>query len=76
MAKITPVEERPPPPGPKNFTEWYLLSYNQVSFLGWFWILYLTISKLYETQGDYRPVFDLVWPSLQYVQTAAVFEDE
>ncbi|KAG1051283.1 hypothetical protein G6F43_006503 [Rhizopus delemar] len=74
MAKITPVEERPPPPGPKNFTEWYLLSYNQVSFLGWFWILYLTISKLYETQGDYRPVFDLVWPSLQYVQTAAVFE--
>lgn len=67
--------ERPPaPPGPKNFVEWYLLSYNQVSFLGWFWILYLTVSELYQKQGDYRGVFDLVWPSLSYVQTAALFE--
>ncbi|ORE09777.1 PTPLA-domain-containing protein [Rhizopus microsporus var. microsporus] len=69
-----PNERPPAPPGPKNFVEWYLLSYNQVSFLGWFWILYLTVSELYQKQGDYQGVFDLVWPSLSYVQTAALFE--
>lgn len=54
--------------------EWYLLSYNQVSFLGWFWILYLTVSELYNNNGEYKNVFDLVWPALTYVQTAALFE--
>lgn len=54
--------------------EWYLLSYNQVSFLGWFWILYLTLSELYNNNGEYKNVFELVWPALTYVQTAALFE--
>ncbi|OBZ87404.1 Very-long-chain (3R)-3-hydroxyacyl-CoA dehydratase PASTICCINO 2 [Choanephora cucurbitarum] len=64
----------PPPPGPKNMKEWYLLSYNQVSFGGWGWILLLTITQLYNTEGDYTKVFDVVWPALSYVQTAALFE--
>ncbi|KAL9539291.1 hypothetical protein MBANPS3_010345 [Mucor bainieri] len=67
-------EERPPPPGPKNFVEWYLLSYNQVSTMGWCWILFITISHLYNNDGDYTGVFDAVWPALSYVQTAALFE--
>ena len=54
--------------------EWYLLSYNQVSFGGWGWILLLTITQLYNTEGDYTKVFDVVWPALSYVQTAALFE--
>ncbi|KAI9480483.1 MAG: tyrosine phosphatase-like protein [Benjaminiella poitrasii] len=64
----------PPPPGPRNFKEWYLLSYNQVSFLGWSWILYSTITTLHESQYDTSHLFDVVWPSLQYVQTAALME--
>ncbi|KAI9247349.1 tyrosine phosphatase-like protein [Sporodiniella umbellata] len=60
--------------GPKSFVDWYLLSYNQVSFMGWFWILVLTVHTLYETQGDYTQVFERVWPALSYVQTAALFE--
>lgn len=67
-------EERPPPPGPKNFVEWYLLSYNQVSTMGWCWILFITVAHLYTNEGDYTGVFDVVWPALSYVQTAALFE--
>lgn len=67
-------EDRPPPPGPKNFVEWYLLSYNQVSTMGWLWILFLTVSEIYNNDGDYKDVFDIVWPALSYVQTAALFE--
>lgn len=65
---------RPPPPGPKNMVEWYLLSYNQVSFLGWFWILYLAVTEIQNHDGDYKTVFDTVWPALSWVQTAALFE--
>lgn len=65
---------RAPPPGPKNFTEWYLLSYNQVSLLGWVWILFLTLTELNEQEWNYKGVFDIVWPSLTLIQTFALFE--
>ncbi|KAI7891819.1 tyrosine phosphatase-like protein [Mucor mucedo] len=65
---------RPRPPGPKNFTEWYLLSYNQVSLLGWVWILFMTWTELSDHDWDYRGVFNMVWPSLNMVQTFAVME--
>ena len=42
--------------------------------MGWLWILVLTISEIYNNDGDYKSVFDIVWPALTYVQTAALFE--
>ncbi|KAL7323381.1 hypothetical protein PS15p_211295 [Mucor circinelloides] len=42
--------------------------------MGWFWILFITIHELYTNEGDYKGVFDIVWPALSYVQTAALFE--
>ncbi|KAL0090615.1 tyrosine phosphatase-like protein [Phycomyces blakesleeanus] len=64
----------PAPVGPQNMVQWYLLSYNQMSFLGWFWIFFLTVQQLWNTGGDYTTVFDVVWPAMQLVQTAAIFE--
>ncbi|KAI8372749.1 tyrosine phosphatase-like protein [Radiomyces spectabilis] len=64
----------PSPAGPKTLVQWYLLSYNQVSFLGWFWILFLTVSQLVISGGNFASVFDVVWPWLSVVQTAAIFE--
>lgn len=53
--------------------EWYIFSFDQMSFLGWFWILYLTVSEINNT-GEYKHVFGLVWSALSYVQAAGVFE--
>ncbi|KAI8984300.1 tyrosine phosphatase-like protein [Mycotypha africana] len=72
-SSATRTEQRRPP-GPKNFKEWYLLSYNQVSFFGWFWILFMTCYTLYLEEGDCKRVFAVVGPGLSYVQTAALFE--
>lgn len=54
--------------------EWYLLSYDQVMVLGWFWILFLVVSEMYLHDGEYKTVFEVVWPALSYVQTAALCE--
>ncbi|CEP12944.1 hypothetical protein [Parasitella parasitica] len=42
--------------------------------MGWCWILFLTVSEIYNNDGDYKSVFAIVWPALSYVQTAALFE--
>lgn len=42
--------------------------------MGWCWILFITVAHLYNNDGDYTGVFDVVWPALSYVQTAALFE--
>lgn len=52
----------------------YLMAYNQISFLGWAWILVLTIKELVENDFDYTGVFNAVWKYLPVVQTAAALE--
>ncbi|KAG2178852.1 hypothetical protein INT43_001698 [Umbelopsis isabellina] len=52
----------------------YLMAYNQISFLGWAWILVLTIKELAENDFDYTGVFNAVWKYLPAVQTAAALE--
>lgn len=52
----------------------YLLGYNQVSFLGWFWVLYTTLFRLFSTGFEYERVHELVWPALVIVQSGAVIE--
>lgn len=54
--------------------EWYLLSYNQVSFFGWAWMFYLAASYIWNNDGETKGVSDLVWDTLTYVQTFALLE--
>lgn len=50
------------------------MAYNQISFLGWSWILVLAIKELVENDFDYTGVFNAVWKYLPAVQTAAALE--
>ncbi|ORY96588.1 tyrosine phosphatase-like protein [Syncephalastrum racemosum] len=51
----------------------YLLAYNQVSFLGWFWVFYTTVYQLVTTQ-QYADVHEMAWPALIIVQSGAFIE--
>ncbi|KAI9306738.1 tyrosine phosphatase-like protein [Cunninghamella echinulata] len=57
-----------------SFIQNYLFTYNIVSWFGWFHILQLAISQLVVSGGDWTTVFDITWPTLKVVQTAAIFE--
>lgn len=52
----------------------YLMAYNQLSFLGWAWILVLAVKELVENDFSYTGVFKVVWKYLPAVQTAAALE--
>ncbi|CAO3597947.1 unnamed protein product [Absidia cylindrospora] len=57
-----------------GFIPTYLLAYNVVSWCGWLYVLQLAIAELIKSNGDWRGVFEVTWPLLQVVQTAALFE--
>jgi hypothetical protein len=50
------------------------MAYNQLSFLGWAWILVLAVKELVENDFSYTGVFKVVWKYLPAVQTAAALE--
>lgn len=52
----------------------YLLAYNFLSWGGWFHILVIALIDLAVSGGDWEDVFEVTWPALQIVQTAALFE--
>ncbi|SAM03874.1 hypothetical protein [Absidia glauca] len=52
----------------------YLLAYNFLSWGGWFHILVIALIDLAISGGDWEDVFEVTWPALQIVQTAALFE--
>ncbi|KAI8342030.1 tyrosine phosphatase-like protein [Chlamydoabsidia padenii] len=58
----------------KGFLRTYLLAYNILSWSGWFHILVLVTIELAISGGDWEDVFEMTWPALQIVQTAALFE--
>ncbi|KAG2173385.1 hypothetical protein INT44_008737 [Umbelopsis vinacea] len=60
--------------GPQGLIKAYLMAYNQISFLGWSWILVLAIKELVENDFNYTGVFNAVWKYLPAVQTAAALE--
>ncbi|GAB5588114.1 hypothetical protein Unana1_03014 [Umbelopsis nana] len=60
--------------GPQGLIKGYLMAYNQLSFLGWAWILLLTVGHLVENNFDYTGVYSVVWKYLPAVQTAAALE--
>ncbi|KAI7866996.1 tyrosine phosphatase-like protein [Spinellus fusiger] len=60
--------------GAKSASQWYIILYNEASFLGWFWILYIILRQLWVTGGDYTTVFEVVWPWLKIIQSAALLE--
>ncbi|KAI8139480.1 tyrosine phosphatase-like protein [Fennellomyces sp. T-0311] len=51
----------------------YLLGYNNVSFIGWFWVMYATFFRIAVTK-DVSDVHEVVWPALILVQSSAFIE--
>ncbi|KAH8554364.1 tyrosine phosphatase-like protein [Umbelopsis sp. PMI_123] len=68
------METKPKSKDPQGAIKAYLITYNQISFLGWSWILVLAIKELVENDFSYTGVFNAVWKYLPAVQTAAALE--
>ncbi|CDS06333.1 hypothetical protein LRAMOSA08861 [Lichtheimia ramosa] len=67
--------------GPPQFSSanqlilfFYLLGYNNVSFMGWFWVFYTTLYCYLSAGFQYDNVHDLSWQGLTIVQSAALLE--
>ncbi|KAG2226785.1 hypothetical protein INT45_005750 [Circinella minor] len=60
--------------GNQLFLFFYLLGYNNVSFIGWFWVMYATFFRLAVTKFQFHDVHEVVWPALILVQSSAFIE--
>ncbi|KAG9307760.1 hypothetical protein G9A89_023325 [Geosiphon pyriformis] len=57
-----------------GLTKNYLILYNVLSWVGWSYVLWNTISNLVHTKGDFRKSYDQVGWILTWVQTTALLE--
>ena len=60
--------------GKQLFLFFYLLGYNNVSFIGWFWVMYATFFRIAVTNFQFHDVHEVVWPALIIVQSSAFIE--
>ncbi|KAI9479563.1 tyrosine phosphatase-like protein [Zychaea mexicana] len=52
----------------------YLLGYNNVSFMGWFWVMYGTFFRIAITRFQFHDVHEVVWDALIIIQSSAFIE--